>query len=346
MKILIDKLIREHSLNRNEWTKLIENRLQADTEYLFEKARAVRERVYSRDIYLRGLIEFSSYCRNDCYYCGLRASNRLAQRYRLTKDEILKCCQTGYELDFRTFVLQSGEDPYFTDEIMVDIISSIRANYPDCAITLSMGEKSHESYQKFFDAGADRYLLRHETANPEHYAKLHPSSLSLENRIHCLRDLKEIGFQVGAGFMIGSPGQTAQCLADDMLFLKELNPQMVGIGPFIPHKDTPFASHPQGTLELTLFMLACLRLMLPNALLPATTALGTISPNGRKLGIMAGANIIMPNLSPKRVREKYMPYDGKISAGDETAESCQHIRKQMESMGYKVAVSRGDCKKE
>ena len=344
MKNWIDKLVQESCLSRREWTELIENRSQTDAEYLFEQARIVRERVYGRDIYLRGLIEFSSYCRNDCFYCGLRASNRRAQRYRLTKDEILECCKTGYKLDFRTFVLQSGEDPYFSDELTVDIIRAIRANYPDCAITLSMGEKSRESYQKFFDAGADRYLLRHETANPEHYAKLHPPSLSHENRKRCLWNLKEIGYQVGAGFMVGSPWQTTQCLADDMLFLKELTPQMVGIGPFIPHRNTPFGGQHQGTLELTLFMLACLRLMLPHALLPATTALNTISPNGRELGIMAGANIIMPNLSPKKVREKYMPYDGKISAGDEAAESCQRIRKQMESIGYKVVVSRGDCR--
>ena len=343
MKIWIDKLAQEGGLSRKEWTEFIENRSQADHEYLFEKARAVRERIYGRDIYLRGLIEFSSYCKNDCFYCGLRASNRFAQRYRLTKDEVLECCKTGYELDFRTFVLQSGEDPYFTDAAMVDIISTIRANYPDCAITLSMGEKSRESYQKLFDAGADRYLLRHETANPQHYEKLHPPSLSLENRIRCLHDLIETGYQVGAGFMVGSPEQTTQCLVDDMLFLKEINPQMVGIGPFIPHKNTPFGGQPQGTLELTLFMLACLRLMLPNTLLPATTALGTICANGRELGIMAGANIIMPNLSPKKVREKYLPYDGKISTGDEAAESYQRIRKKMENIGYNVAVSRGDC---
>ena len=343
MKIWIDKLVQERSLSWEEWIELIENRSQVDMEYLFEKARTVREYVYGRDIYFRGLIEFSSYCRNDCFYCGLRASNRLAQRYRLAKDEILECCKTGYELGFMTFVLQSGEDPYFSDAAMVDIISSIRANYPDCAITLSIGEKSRESYQKFFDAGADRYLLRHETANPEHYANLHPPKLSLENRKRCLWDLKDIGYQVGAGFMVGSPGQTVQCLVDDMLFLKELNPQMVGIGPFIPHQDTPFGRQAQGTLELTLFMLACLRLMLPNALLPATTALGTIHPNGRELGIMAGANVIMPNLSPLKVREKYLPYDGKISTGEEAAESCQRIRKKMENIGYNLAVSRGDC---
>ena len=343
MKLWVDKLMQERSLSRGEWIELIENRSQTGTEYLFEKARTVRERVYGKDVYMRGLIEFSNYCKNGCFYCGLRASNRLAQRYRLTKDEILDCCKTGYDLGFRTFVLQSGEDPYFSDAKMVDIINSIRAGYPDCAITLSTGEKSRESYQNFFDAGADRYLLRHETANAEHYAALHPHSLSLENRNRCLRDLKDIGYQVGSGFMVGSPGQMARCLADDMIFLEELNPHMVGIGPFIPHKDTPFGDHTQGTPELTLFMLACLRLMLPMALLPATTALGTISPNGRKLGIMAGANVIMPNLSPQNVRKKYLPYDGKVSTGDEAAESCQRIREQMESIGYQLVVSRGDC---
>ena len=343
MKKYIDRLAHERWLSHEEWTELIENRLQADTDDLFQQARTVRERVYGRDIYLRGLIEFSSYCRNDCFYCGLRASNRRAQRYRLTKDEILACCQTGYDLGFRTFVLQSGEDAYFSDALMVDIIRSIRAGYPDCAITLSTGEKSRDSYQNFFDAGANRYLLRHETANNGHYAKLHPPSLSLNNRKRCLQDLKDIGYQVGAGFMVGSPEQTASYLADDMLFLKELNPQMVGIGPFIPHNDTPFCGQPQGTMELTLFLLACLRLMLPHALLPATTALGTIHPKGRELGIGAGANVIMPNLSPPSVREKYMPYHGKISSGDEAAESCQQIREQMENIGYRVVVGRGDC---
>jgi len=295
-------------------------------------------------VYIRGLIEFTNYCRNDCYYCGIRRSNREAERYRLTKEQILECCSTGYDLGFRTFVLQGGEDGYFTDDRMVDIISSIKSEYPDCAITLSIGEKSHESYKAFFDAGAERYLLRHETADPEHYRKLHPQELSLKNRKKCLQDLKKIGFQVGCGFMVGSPYQTTDCLVEDLLFIKEFSPHMVGIGPFIPHHATQFAEKPAGTLELTLFLLGIIRLMLPTVLLPATTALGTIHPRGRELGILAGANVVMPNLSPRSVRKKYMLYDNKICTGDEAAECRYCLERRLESIGCRVAVSRGDHK--
>lgn len=293
-------------------------------------------------MYIRGLIEFSNYCRNNCLYCGIRKSNRNAQRYRLTKWEILSCCKEGYELGFRTFVLQSGEDAFFTDEVIIDIISSIKRIYPDCAVTLSIGEKSYESYKAYFDAGADRYLLRHETANAEHYNKLHPKELSSDNRKQCLYNLKEIGYQVGTGFMVGSPYQTAENLAEDMLFIKELKPQMVGIGPFISHKDTPFADMPSGTMEQTLFMIGLLRLTLPNALIPSTTALGTIDPNGRENGILAGANVVMPNLSPMAVRKKYMLYDNKICTGDESAQCRRCMESRMRSIGYDVVVSRGD----
>jgi biotin synthase len=344
MKRLIDKLYETTELSPEEYRELLDNRSPELSEYLFEKARAVRIENYGHDVYIRGLIEFTNYCRNDCYYCGIRKSNAGAERYRLTKGQILECCSAGYELGFRTFVLQGGEDGYFTDEKMVEIIRSIKAAHPDCAVTLSIGEKSYESYKAFFDAGADRYLLRHETANAGHYGRLHPKTLSLDNRKRCLFDLKEIGYQVGCGFMVGSPFQTTDCLVEDLLFIKRLNPHMVGIGPFIPHHGTPFADRAAGTLELTLFLLGIIRLMLPPVLLPATTALGTVHPRGRELGILAGANVVMPNLSPKSVRHKYLLYDNKICTGDGAAE-CRHcMQRRMEAIGYNVVVSRGDHK--
>lgn len=341
-KKLIDMLADTRELTGGEFEYLIQNHTQEDSEYLFAKAREIRKRYYGNSVYIRGLIEFTNYCKNDCYYCGIRRSNTNASRYRLTKEEILGCCETGYQLGFRTFVLQGGEDGYYTDERMTQIIRSIRLSFADCAITLSLGERSHESYQQFFDAGADRYLLRHETANEEHYGKLHPKELSGSERKKCLYDLKSIGFQVGTGFMVGSPYQTFANLSEDMLFIKELQPHMVGIGPYISHHDTLFRDEQSGGLELTLFMLGLLRLMLPKALLPATTALGTINPKGRELGILAGANVVMPNLSPLGVRDKYLLYDNKICTGDEAAE-CRHcMEKRMESIGYEVAVARGD----
>ena len=342
MKELIQKLRQTQSLTKEEWIRLIENRTPELAEYLFEQAREVREMYYGKDIYIRGLIEFTNYCKNDCLYCGIRRSNKNAERYRLSKEEILECCDHGYKLGFRTFVLQGGEDGYYTDERVAEIVSEMKENHPDCAITLSIGEKSYESYQKFFEAGADRYLLRHETYNCEHYAKLHPAELSAKVRQQCLWDLKKIGYQVGTGFMVGSPFQTAEHLAEDMLFIKELNPQMIGIGPFVPHHDTPFAKEQGGTLELTLFMLGLLRLMIPKALIPSTTALGTIDPNGRELGILAGANVVMPNLSPRNVREKYLLYDNKICTGDEAAESLENLKTRMKKINYDIVVSRGD----
>lgn len=338
----IQKLKETHNLSRAEWVSLITNRSDVLADELFAEAREVRQQYYGNTIYIRGLIEFTNHCKNDCFYCGIRKSNGNAERYRLSKEEILSCCKTGYALGFRTFVLQGGEDGYFTDKRLCDIVSSIKGLYPDCAVTLSVGEKSRESYQSLFDAGADRYLLRHETFDFTHYGKLHPASLSAKHRQQCLWNLKEIGYQVGTGFMVGSPYQTAANLADDMLFIKQLNPQMVGIGPFIPHHDTPFRDRAAGSLELTLFMLGLLRLMLPKVLLPATTALGTISPNGRELGISAGANVIMPNLSPVDVRQNYLLYDNKLCTGNEAAESLETLKKTMENIGYRIVVSRGD----
>lgn len=342
---LIDKLKKEQILSKDEFVFLIDNRNEEISQYLFENAREIRHKIYGKEIFIRGLIEFSNYCKNDCLYCGIRRSNKNCDRYRLSKEEILACCKEGYELGFRTFVLQGGEDVKFTDEVFCDIISSIKTNFPDCAVTLSIGERSRESYQKLFDAGADRFLLRHETANSSHYAKLHPDNLTSENRKRCLFDLKKIGFQTGTGFMVGSPFQTTENLAEDMLFIKQLDPQMVGIGPFVSHHDTPFKDYENGSCELTLFMLGLLRLMLPNVLLPATTALGTIDPLGREKGILAGANVIMPNLSPMSQRKKYLLYDNKISTGDESAQSKKNLEKSMKKIGYDVVVARGDFKK-
>lgn len=342
LKHLIDKLNDGHHLSKEEWILLIDGRCEELSQYLFPRAREKCQAHYGHDVYIRGLIEFTNYCKNDCLYCGIRKSNQKAHRYRLNREQILSCCHRGYELGFRTFVLQGGEDGAFTDEEMITLIASIRKAYPDCAITLSIGEKSRESYQAFFDAGANRYLLRHETADPHHYAKLHPPSLTLENRKKCLFDLKDIGYQVGTGFMVGSPYQTSSDLAEDLLFIRRLNPQMVGIGPFIPHHDTPFASARAGTLELTLFMLGLLRLMLPKLLLPATTALGTIHPRGRELGILAGANVVMPNLSPSDVRKDYSLYDNKLCTAAESAECRKDLERRMEAIHYRVVTARGD----
>lgn len=346
MKELIDRLHETGSLTKKEWVSLIRDRTEKEELYARELAGKVRQEIYGNRIFIRGLIEFTNYCKNDCYYCGIRKSNQKAVRYRLTEEEILSCCKEGYELGFRTFVLQGGEDGFFTEEKLVRLIQKIRKGYPDCAITLSVGEKTKDEYQRLREAGADRYLLRHETADPDHYRLLHPQRLSLACRKECLFTLKSLGFQTGAGFMVGSPGQTPETLAEDFLFLKELNPEMVGIGPFIAHKDTPFGDRQNGSMEDTLFYLALIRLLLPNSLLPATTALGTIHPKGRELGILSGANVVMPNLSPPSVRKKYMLYNGKLSDGDEAAECVDHLKKRMEAIGCKIVTDRGDYKKE
>ena len=320
MRGLIDALRRERVLPRAELAGLIREISDGDMPYLFDAARETARSRFGNRIYTRGLIEFTNYCRCDCYYCGIRRSNRQAERYRLTQEEILACCRAGYALGFRTFVLQGGEDPYFTDERICELVRAIKSSWPDCAVTLSIGEKEHSSYRLYRKAGADRYLLRHETASPAHYRRLHPPEQTPQRRRQCLWSLKELGYQVGAGFMVGSPYQTPENLADDLLFLHELSPQMAGIGPFIPHHQTPFSAFPAGTLRQTLLMVALTRLILPNALLPATTALGTIAPDGRERGVLAGANVVMPNLSPVGVRKQYALYDNKICTGDEAAE--------------------------
>ncbi len=313
---------------------------------LFAAADRVRRQVYGDEVYIRGLIEISNYCKNDCYYCGIRKSNRNAARYRLSEKEILACCDTGYALGFRTFVLQGGEDPWFTDERICHIVSEIRRRFPDCAITLSLGEKSAESYRAYFEAGANRYLLRHETANEAHYKKLHPDSMSLQHRKDCLFALKRIGYQVGSGFMVGSPYQKTEHLIADLRFLQELQPDMIGIGPFLTHADTPFADFPNGSLPLTLRLVAILRLLFPTALIPSTTALGTIHPQGREMGLKAGANVVMPNLSPVGVRRLYTLYDNKICTDEEAAESRASLEKRVAEAGYRIVTAVGDRKKE
>lgn len=344
MKELIDKLKKARVLSHEEFVRLLTGHTENDKAYLFEISREITDSYYGRDIYTRGLIEFTNYCKNDCLYCGIRKSNCHLDRYHLTKEEILACCRDGYQLGFRTFVLQGGEDLSYSREKMTDIISAVRADFPDCAITLSIGEKSYDDYLAYYKAGANRYLLRHETADTLHYNRLHPESMSLETRKQCLFHLKEIGYQTGTGFMVGSPYQTADTIAEDLLFIHELQPEMIGIGPFIPHHDTPFRDFPQGSLQMTVFLIAVLRLMRPNALIPATTALGTIHPDGRKLGVMAGANVVMPNLSPLSVRKQYMLYDNKIYLDAEAAESRERLVKEMAAIGYRVTEERGDMK--
>lgn len=315
------------------------------TEALGLEADKIRRENYGDEVYVRGLIEFSNFCKNDCYYCGIRKGNHKAERYRLSFDEILSCCEEGFSLGFRTFVLQGGEDPWYTDEKVCHIVSAIKEKFPECAITLSIGEKSKESYQAYFDAGAQRYLLRHETADPIHYQKLHPDSMSLENRKRCLFDLKEIGYQVGSGFMVDSPYQTAKNLVSDLRFLQKLQPDMIGIGPYITHQDTPFASFPSGSLTKTLRMVSILRLLFPYALIPSTTALGTIHPEGRELGLKAGGNVVMPNLSPVSVRKKYELYENKICTGEEAAQCRRCLEARVKRAGYQIVTARGDVKK-
>lgn len=343
--LLIEKLNNTHSLNKDEALQLIKQGAQ-HKNLLFELAQKTAQKSFGRHIFVRGLIEFTNYCKNDCYYCGIRRSNKNAARYRLTQEEILECCRAGYGLGFRTFVLQGGEDYFYSDEDIAAIVRAIKAQHPDCAVTLSIGERSLETYALWKKAGADRYLLRHETADCAHYAKLHPAELNAKNRQNCLYTLKELGYQAGAGFMVDSPYQTAENLADDLMFLQKLRPQMIGIGPFIPHHDTPFKDEPAGSVELTLVLLAVLRLLFPHVLLPATTALGTLAPGGRLLGIKAGANVIMPNLSPQNVRGKYLLYDNKLHTGAEAAEALNELQREVASIGYRIVSARGDYTEE
>lgn len=341
IKNIIDKLYENNNASREELVFLLDNLTENDKEYLVEKAHETRMRTYGNTVYMRGLIEFTNICKRNCVYCGIRRENKNADRYRLTLEDILECVEIGDRLGYKTYVLQGGEDDYFTDERMIEIIKAIKSKYPNNAITLSLGERSYESYKRMFDAGADRYLLRHETATKELYESLHPGA-SFEERRKCLKELKEIGYQVGAGFMVGLPNQTSNDLVNDLLFVKEFEPHMCGIGPFIPHKDTPLRDEKGGTVEMTTTILAIVRLLLPNVLLPSTTALGSIDPVGREKGIKAGGNVVMPNLSPTSVREKYSLYDGKICTGDEAAECRKCIEGRINKAGFKVEITRGD----
>ncbi len=344
-KALLKKLEADNTLSFEEYLMLIHHRDEVRA-YAAERACAVRDRIYGKKVYIRALIELSSYCKNNCYYCGLRAANRHAQRYRLTAEEILACADSGYTLGFRTFVMQGGEDAYYLDNLLCGVIREIKRRYPDCAVTLSLGERSTDSYAALKAAGADRYLLRHETCNPSHYQKLHPDTMSFENRLRCINDLKQLGYQVGIGFMVGSPFQTDADLANELLFLAEMQPHMVGIGPFIPQHDTPFKVYPAGTAELTTFLLSLIRLTLPRVLLPATTALGTIDPMGREKGILAGANVLMPNLSPADVREKYTIYDNKLHTGCEAAQNIQQLKESIAVTGCEIVTEKGDYRYE
>ena len=345
MKELVEKLIAEHRLSIEEYEALIAGRDPEAAEALAAEAVRLRKAIYGDTVYCRGLIEISNICKNNCLYCGIRRGNADCVRYRLTPEDILTCADEGYTLGFRTFVLQGGEDPYYTDELLCPLIREIKRRYPDCAVTLSLGERSRESYALLREAGADRYLLRHETADRDHYALLHPAEMSWDHRMQCLQDLRDLGYQVGCGFMVGSPYQTDEHLAEDLQFIEAFQPEMTGIGPFIPHEKTPFRDRPAGTLELTCFLLSVIRILCPTTLLPATTALGTIDPLGREKGILAGANVVMPNLSPLSVRKKYMLYDGKICTGDESAQCLSCMAARMTSVGYRLVVDRGDVKK-
>ena len=339
---LIEKLETKHSLSKKEYLALIINRNPDITALLREKADAVRKSIYGNKVFIRGLIEFTNICKNDCFYCGIRKSNKNCRRYRLTKEEIISCTEEGYALGFRTFVLQGGEDPFFTDEKLCDLVRTIKKNHPDCAVTLSVGERSKKSYKLLKEAGTDRYLLRHETAVNSHYKKLHPRCQKLSVRKRCLRNLKKLGFATGAGFMVDSPFQTEKHLAADLKFIEKLQPQMCGIGPFIPHKDTPFRDFSAGSAELTCCLLSIIRLIKPDILLPATTALGTVTPDGRELGILSGANVVMPNLSPVSVRKDYSLYDNKICTGEESAQCRFCLDKKIKAIGYETVIDRGD----
>lgn len=338
------KLIGTGSLLTTEYEFLIDNRNEEITELLKNEAVKKRKEIYGNTVFIRGLIEISNICKNDCFYCGIRASNKECDRYRLTKDEILSCCDEGYSLGFRTFVMQGGEDLHFADEVLCDIIGEIKKKHSDCAITLSLGERSFESYKKLYDAGADRYLLRHETADEEHYKKLHPEKMNYKTRMECLKNLKKIGFQTGCGFMVGSPHQTTENLAKDLKFIEEFSPEMCGIGPFIPHKATQFRDCPSGDVELTCYLLSIIRLIKPTILLPATTALGSAEQGGRERGILCGANVIMPNLSPHSVRKKYELYNNKLISGNESAQEIENLKNSMKNIGYKIIVDKGDIK--
>lgn len=341
---LVDKLFSDKKLSIDEYTFLLKYMDDDTAMYLKQLASIRREQIYNNKIFIRGLIEISNYCKNNCLYCGIRKDNSKIKRYRLTKEEILSCCDKGYDLGFRTFVLQGGEDPYYSDDLLVDIIKEIKSKFDNIAITLCLGERSYESYKKLYDAGANRYLLRHETADKEHYSLLHSNYMDYNERFRCLNDLKDIGYQVGCGFMVGSPHQTYKTLAKDLKFIEEFSPDMCGIGPYISHKDTPFRDYFSGDVKTTYYLLSIIRLIKPEILLPATTAVATLDIFGRENAVLCGANVIMPNLSPKDVKSKYEIYENKVCFGDESAENIDALKERMNNIGFEIVVDKGDIK--
>lgn len=333
---LADRLALQHTLTLEEYCTLLE---QADAQvaaYLAALARKEQEKHYGNEVFLRGLIEVSNVCKNDCYYCGIRRSNHACQRYRLTEEEILTCCAEGYAQGFRTFVLQGGEDPAFSDQMLENLLMSIKSHWPDTSVVLSMGERSDASLARLRKAGADRYMLRYETADPVHYGQLHPGEMSWENRMSCLHTLRKQGYQIGCGFMVGTPGQTVELLAKELQFLEKFQPELCSIGPFIPHRDTPFGRERAGSAELTCLLLSCIRLIHPSVLLLAANALGALRSDGREAGVLAGANLMLPVLSPERAQNQYLLYNGKRSDGTEIARICAELDKRMHAIGYRV----------
>lgn len=329
-------------MESEQYRALLTMRDPQDVEYLMSQAREVAQLKFGKHVFLRGLIELSNVCRNDCLYCGIRRSNHQVARYTLTREQVLACCEQGYEIGFRTFVLQGGEWGEEQSKWIADLIAEIRQHWPDCAITLSLGEHPKETYALWREAGADRYLLRHETHNSRLYGLLHPKGMTIGNRLQCLDWLKQLGFQVGAGIMVGSPFQSLKTIVEDIQYLIEFQPHMIGIGPFIPHHDTPLRRFPAGSVEMTARLYAIMRLALPQALIPSTTAMASLSPNGRLRGILSGANVVMPNLSPEDNRKQYSLYDNKASLGAESAQGIRALADELATIGYSIDWSRGD----
>ncbi len=342
LHLIIEELKNNKTLNDKDFLRLLTEYTEEDLSFIRELAREVAVSNFGHGIYIRGLIELTNYCKNDCYYCGIRKSNLNVERYRLNLEQVLACCEQGYSVGFRTFVMQGGEDAGIKDQDIVLYIREIKKKFPDCAITLSLGERSEQTYQNFYDAGANRYLLRHETSDHTHYGVLHPAKMSLDNRLNCLHILKKIGFQTGTGIMVGTPEQRVEHLLKDIRFIEQLQPQMIGMGPFLSHCDTPFAHHPNGSFSMSLLLLSIFRLMHPKALIPSTTALASLDPKGREAGILSGANVVMPNLSPVDQRKKYSLYNNKAALGAESAEGLALLDKQLQSIGYHISYDRGD----
>lgn len=344
MRELVELLASGKELDATDLGQLLRSAATDQNVLNLLRQNAVRtaRKQFGLGIYIRGLIELSSYCYCDCLYCGLRRSNRSAERYRLSIDEVMECCKEGYKLGFRTFVLQGGEDGTHSDEWLEELVCRIRSRYEDVAITLSLGERGEASYLRLKRAGANRYLLRHEAANEALYESLHPKGRGLQHRLSCLEALKRCGYQTGMGMMIGVKGQTIEHLVEDLLLIRKMQPEMVGIGPFLPHHATPLGNEPAGDLQLTLATIAIVRLMLPHALIPSTTALATLTPRGRLEGILSGANVVMPNLSPSDVRAKYAIYENKASWGKEAAEGLAALESELQSIGYHIDYARGD----